>query len=141
MGFIKLKPNKSTAILFFAAMITVGLFENCSGFSPATFAQLTANGASAKPGPTPPPSGPNVLLQWDAEPSTTAITGYTDTVTGYTLEQSTDGVNFSVEQTLGADATSVTVYGLSQQTYYFRISAFNQAGASGPSQIITAVIP
>ena len=61
---------------------------------------------------------------------------------GYKLERSTDGVNFSELASLGADARNfvdTTVSPLT--TYYYRVRAFNSSGASAYSGIVSVRTP
>jgi transcriptional regulator CtsR len=58
---------------------------------------------------------------------------------GYRVEQSTDGVNFMPVATLGVNATSYSVTGLSASTtYYFRVRAYNSGGDSASSNTAQA---
>lgn len=58
---------------------------------------------------------------------------------GFTVEQSTDGVNFVAVRTTAADATSATVSGLAAvTTYHFRVFSSNSAGNSAASNVATA---
>jgi hypothetical protein len=62
--------------------------------------------------------------------------------TGFKLERSTDGVNFSEIATLGTDTkaySDATVQALT--TYYYRVRAFNSAGASGYSSTVNVRTP
>ncbi len=65
--------------------------------------------------------------------------------TGYKLERSTDGVNFSLLATLGANATAYSNLNLSASTtYYYRIKAYNGPDSSdygGPASATTQPPP
>jgi hypothetical protein len=59
--------------------------------------------------------------------------------TGYRLQRSSDGKNFSTIATLGANVTKFANNGLSEKTkYFYRIQAFNSAGDSGFSNTTNA---
>lgn len=60
--------------------------------------------------------------------------------TGYVLDFSTDGSNFTrLKSDLPADSTSFSHGGLSESiTYYYKITAFNSVGYSNPSNTIVA---
>jgi len=61
---------------------------------------------------------------------------------GYEVERSTDGVVFTLIATTGAGATSHADSGLTAQTqYFYRVRAFNTAGASGWSNTASATTP
>ena len=78
-------------------------------------------------------SGSSVELDW------TDSTVSPNFATGYAIEVSTDGINFTTVATAAQESTSYTVTGLSQSTtYYFQVSGSNSAGSSGPSNIATA---
>jgi phosphodiesterase/alkaline phosphatase D-like protein len=58
---------------------------------------------------------------------------------GYLVERSTDGVNFTQIANLGANVTSYSNTGLTPATqYYYRVRATNSAGNSGYSSTATA---
>ena len=90
------------------------------------------------------PNAPTLL-------SATAVTSdrihlaWTDTSSnedGFNIEQSVDGGQFVQVRTVTAGVTVVDVLNLSpSRTYSYRVSAFNAAGSSAPSQIATAVTP
>lgn len=61
--------------------------------------------------------------------------------TGFSMERSTDAVNFSPLATVGANTTNYadnTV--LATPTYYYRVRAINAAGTSAPSNIAGATV-
>jgi hypothetical protein len=70
---------------------------------------------------------------------------WTDTAadaTGYQIERSLDGSNFSTIATTGGGATSFTDRNVSPNTYYwYRVHAFNGAGQSLPVVIETLTAP
>jgi predicted phage tail protein len=70
----------------------------------------------------------SVTLQWDPN-------GAADQVLRYTVYQSTDNVTFAkVADTTGI---SYTVENLSPAKYYFRVTATNAWGESGPSNTVS----
>ncbi len=78
-------------------------------------------------------SGTQINLTWtdNSTPPNTA--------TGFDIEQSTDGVNFTQVATANAGSTSYTVGGLQiSTTYTYRIRAFNSIGNSGYSNNASA---
>jgi hypothetical protein len=91
-----------------------------TGKPPAAPTGLTATAGS---------SG-QIDLQW---------VGNTD-ATGYRVERSTDGTNFSTVATLGSTATTFSDTGLTAGTQYdYRVVAANTAGDSAPSNVASAV--
>ncbi len=103
-----------------------------------------SNVASATiPGPQPPAApdgldaqyqdGPMIQLSW--------VDNSTDE-TGFVIERSTDGVNFSVLANVVANITSyndLAVFG--GYTYTYRVAAFNANGTSGYSNTASASVP
>jgi titin len=58
---------------------------------------------------------------------------------GFALERSFDGINFAPLATVGANVTNGVEIGLSAATtYYYRVYAFNDSGASGFSSVASA---
>jgi autotransporter-associated beta strand protein len=73
-------------------------------------------------------SGSAVELHWND------TTGSPNFATSYTIQQSTDGINFTTVGTAGQQATNFTVTGLNASTAYsFRVAGSNSAGTSGYS--------
>jgi hypothetical protein len=63
-------------------------------------------------------------------------TASTGTPSGYSVEQSSDGVTFT--QVATSATTSAVVSGLpSGHTYYFRVKGYNAGGYSAASSVIT----
>jgi hypothetical protein len=61
---------------------------------------------------------------------------------GFKLERSGDGVNFSEIATLGTDATSFADGSVAaRSTYYYRVRAFNSVGGSGFSNTVGVTTP
>jgi hypothetical protein len=78
-------------------------------------------------------SGTSINLTW------TDSTSPPNTATGYKIEDSTDGTNFTQVTTAPAGATSIAIGGLTPLTkYYFRIRGFNGLGNSAYSNIANA---
>lgn len=77
--------------------------------------------------------------------STSAILTWSDNSTneeGFTIERSTDGVNFSPIATKGLNVTTHTDSGLATSTtYYYRVKAFNNIGSSGYTNTASVFIP
>jgi hypothetical protein len=59
---------------------------------------------------------------------------------GFVVERSTDGINFTAIQTLAAQAVSTIDTPPSRGRYYYRVRAFNSAGSSAPSAVASARI-
>jgi fibronectin type 3 domain-containing protein len=93
---------------------------------------------------TQPPAAPSNLAASPLSGTAIQLT-WTDnsvapnTATGFDIEQSTDGVNFTQVATASAGSTSFNVGGLTVSTpYTFRIRAFNAIGNSAYSNTATA---
>ena len=84
------------------------------------------------------PSG----LSANAVSNTQINLSWTDNATdedSYRIEQSSDGVNFSIIAVLGADSTSYSDAGLSASTsYFYQVNASNAAGSSGYTNVASA---
>jgi len=62
--------------------------------------------------------------------------------TGYIVEKSTDGVNFSQIAALGADVTTYTDAPVDfDSLYYYQVYAFNDLGNSPMSNVATVATP
>jgi fibronectin type 3 domain-containing protein len=78
-------------------------------------------------------SGTSINLTW------TDPTAPPNTATGYRIEQSTDGTNFTQVTTAPAGSTSLAIGGLTPLTkYFFRIRGFNALGNSAYSNVASA---
>jgi autotransporter-associated beta strand protein len=76
--------------------------------------------------------GLSVNLTW-SDPTTIP-----NTASGYTIEESTNGINFSPVATAVAGAMTVSVGGLQPLTqYYFEITGYNSLGTSSPSNVVS----
>ncbi len=90
---------------------------------PAAATNLTANATAAN----------RVHLAW-LDPATNE--------TGFKVERSTDGANFIVVATLGANATSYDDVNLqSSLGYFYRVRSFNDAGNGGASNTAQVTTP
>jgi titin len=59
--------------------------------------------------------------------------------TEFRVQRSTDGINFSLIATVGANVTSYSNIGLTASTkYYYRVRAYNTAGLSAVSNVASA---
>jgi fibronectin type 3 domain-containing protein len=78
-------------------------------------------------------SGTSINLTW------TDPTAPPNTATGYRIEQSTDGTNFTQVTTAPAGSTALAIGGLTPLTqYFFRIRGFNALGNSAYSNVASA---
>jgi len=95
---------------------------------------LYPGGSTASPVPAS-PSG----LMVATNSSSSLIVSWSDNAnneSGYRVERSSDGANFSALVQLGVNARSYTDSGLSAGSgYYYRVSAFNSSGPSGYSNV------
>ena len=91
-----------------------------------------------------PPAAPSGLAVQGATYNSVSI-GWNDNSTnetGFHVQRSSDGVNFALIATLGAGTRSfVDVTVLARSSYYYRVRAFNSAGASGYSSAVRATTP
>lgn len=81
------------------------------------------------------PTGPQIRLTWKDNSSNEA---------GFTLQRSTDGVNFTTSIALPANTVSYNdniTAGAANVTYTYRVVAFNIAGSSLPSNATSIVVP
>lgn len=94
--------------------------------------------------PARPPAGPSSLSA-TATSSSQIDLAWTDNSgdeTGFEVERSTDGVNFSLVATAAANATAYAETGLSgNTTYHYRVRATNAHGDSPASNPATATTP
>lgn len=61
--------------------------------------------------------------------------------TGFTIQQSTDGITYSNVQTLSEPARSAVVSVTRGQTYYFKVQGFNSIGPSPATTNVTVAVP
>ncbi len=101
-----------------------------------------SNEASATTLALPPPPAAPTGLSATLIPPTRIDLAWTDNAnneTGFKIERSTDGVNFSLISTVGANVASYSNTGLSGvTTYYYRVRASNSSGDSAYSGIASA---
>jgi predicted phage tail protein len=114
---------KSLSLLFYWALLGVaGALTGCSNTA-ATFGRSTANVSAA--------ATAAVQITWAASSGSPS---------GYYVEQSSNGVNFTQVQSVAT--TTATVSGLTLgSTYYFRVRAYNPAGDSGYTATTVVSIP
>jgi hypothetical protein len=121
---------------------------NLNEIVPGTFAfpVVTTKAVSEVLTVTPPPppaapsdltatlvAGPQVSLAW---------TDNSNNETGFLIQRSTDGVNFSDLATVGADTISYVDLAVSGgNTYYYQVAAFNVGGSSAYSNTASVTIP
>ena len=102
---------------------------------PKTHAQAN----SSTPGQT--PAAPTNLVATAISSSQIGLS-WTDNAnneTGFQIQRSTNGVNFALIATVGANVTTYTNNGLTAgTTYYYRIRAFNSSGNSALSNVASA---
>ena len=79
-----------------------------------------------------PPSGLSATAANDAgDPIQLSWVNTSQIATGYRIEQSSDGSDYALVETVGPAASSYTVSGLVASTeYYFRVCAVDDAGQS-----------
>jgi hypothetical protein len=100
-------------------------------------------GAAESVGGTPPtpPIAPSALAVTSVTSSSISLS-WTDNASnesGFAVERSSDGTNFTQVATLGANASSYTGSGLaSNTTYWFRVRAYNSAGSSAYTAVVSA---
>jgi len=91
--------------------------------------------------PSPFPAAPLNLLALSTGPAeiTLAWTDAAENETGYAIERSTDGVNFTVITSVAADTTNTLDSALNANTtYFYRVRATNSIGAGDYSNLASA---
>jgi hypothetical protein len=92
--------------------------------------------------PPPPPAAPSGLTATRASNSRINLT-WTDNAnneSGFKIERSTDGVNFALIRTVGANITTFANTNLTNNVrYYYRVRAYNSSGNSPYSNIASAI--
>ncbi len=87
------------------------------------------------------PGGLTAVLNADNSVSLSWTDGSSNE-TGFDIQQSTDGINYSTAYSVGANTNQYNTSTLSLETVYsFRIMATNAAGDSTPSNIATVAMP
>ncbi len=110
-----------------------------TGLAPDDVAAILQLYGTAPP-PTP-PAAPTGLTATATSSSTIGLTwmDMSSSETGFNVQYSADGVNWSALATLGANVTSYAATGLSPGIiYYFRVNAFNSSGSSPWSSVAQA---
>lgn len=98
-------------------------YSLAAGSAPAAPSGLTATAISSS----------QIILAW---------TDNSSDETGFAIERSTDGANFSSLGSVGAGVTAYSSTGLSPSTtYWYRVRATNGAGSSAPSNVASATTP
>src|SRR5690606_29048847 len=101
---------------------------------------LVVHGTEVPP-PENPPASPSGLAATAVSSSRIdlAWSDNSDDESGFRIERSTNGSDWSQIATVGANVKSYSATGLSASTtYYFRVRAYNAAGHSGYSNVSTA---
>jgi hypothetical protein len=87
------------------------------------------------------PTAPSDLVATAASSSTIDLVWNDNSIDedGFDIERSLDGATFSFLASVGTDVEAFSDFGLSASTtYYYRVTAFNGAGSSGPSNVANA---
>jgi titin len=126
----------------FATGIDHNVDPNNSADAVRSLSQTAPTVADFRPSTaTTPPTAPSSLLA-NAPSHDRVDLSWSDNAgdeTGYRIERSADGVNFSEIATLGANATSYADTGVTASTTYdYRVRAYNGAGNSGYSNTASA---
>src|SRR5206468_2341425 len=147
---------RSTDAVNYTLLTTVGAGMtgyNWTSASPGTVYsfQVSAYNAAGKSAvsntatattPATPPAAPTNLVAAAAANGTQVNLTWTDNSTnetGFKVYKSTDGVNFALLATAGANATSFSWTTAAQgTTYSFRVTAYNSSGESAASNTATA---
>jgi hypothetical protein len=109
----------------------------------ATTVAAFRTSSSAGTTPTAPAAPSSMAVRSNAYNSVTV--GWSDNSTnesGFKLERSSDGVNFSEIATLGTDATGYADSSVAARSvYYYRVRAFNSVGGSAFSNTVSVTTP
>ena len=130
----------STQTISMASTIYVGLVvdsRNNDRLNTVQFSNVSLTG-TLNPGPALNSLDAPTGLAIGARTSSSIALSWTDVAgeTGYSIERSSDGVNFVEVGTTSANVTTYNATGLSPaQQYFFRIRARNAAGVSLPSAV------
>ena len=133
----------STQTISMASTIYVGLVvdaKNNNRLNTAHFSNVSLTG-TLNPGPALNSLDAPTGLAITARTSSSIALSWNDVAgeTGYSIERSSDGVNFAEVGTTSANVTTYTASGLSPaQQYFFRVRARNAAGVSVPSAVATS---
>jgi hypothetical protein len=111
---------------YFYSVLAIGVAGNSE----------SSNVASATTQTLSPPTAPTNVTATVLARNKIKVT-WTDTSnneTGFHVQISSDGVNWSLVGTMGANVTSYTDNGVRRGSYYYRVSAYNAAGDSAFTQ-------
>jgi len=108
----------------------------------ADYALIVSGGVSGTP-PTPPADPTNLTATAiDCNRIDLGWTDNSDDETSFKIERSTNGVNFSQIDTVGADVTTYSdTTAAESTTYWYRVRASNSGGDSGYTNIASATTP
>ena len=132
----------STQTISMASTIYVGLVvdaKNNNRLNTTQFSNVSVTG-TLNPGPTLNTLDAPTGLTIGTRTSSSIALSWNDVSgeTGYSIERSSDGVNFAEVGTTSANVTTYTASGLSPaQQYFFRVRARNSVGVSVPSAVAT----
>lgn len=132
----------ATQTISMASTLYVGLVvdaKNNNRLNTTQFSNVSLTG-TLNPGPTLNALDAPTGLTIGSRTSSSIALSWTDVAgeTGYSIERSSDGVNFTEVGTTSANVTTYTASGLSPaQQYSFRIRARNAVGVSAPSEAAT----
>lgn len=152
------RPSQTTALNIAGSQFSNGstyyvasIVRTASGFSSWTARQAVTPLAAPPPpygfvyfsAPTISGASYSLPVNW-FEPHTVSfpIEPWSGTVSGYQVEYSTDGVNWSTGiANTASTSTSATVSGLAPGSYYFRVSGISPAGVGAFTQSAAVTLP
>ena len=116
--------------------------SNSAGYS--AYGNTAFATTPSAPPPATPPNAPASLgaAAISSSQINLAWTDLSSNETGFRIERSTDNFNFAVIATVGANVTAFADTGRNGgTTYYYRVQAYNSAGASAYSAVAFATTP
>ncbi len=154
-GFVIRRSTDGTNFTTVATVSANGTRYTDTGLSPSTVywyrvkaSGQTNNSASSNTASATtlalPPSAPTNLavVSVSSTKINLAWQDHSSNETGFTVERSTDGKSFSAVATVNANVTTWSNTGLKlNKLYYFRVCAFNGAGSSAYSNVVSARTP